>query len=323
MSLPEKAWNAIVYHGTLAMMRLILALPERLALALGRSVMLLMWLFMPLRRRIVRIQMEAALGMGNPWRLVMKVFMNQGDILVDTIKYAYMSDEEIRARVVVEGREHLNEARSSGRGIMMITGHIGNWEVLSHIARLLGMEFCVMADIRKNPRLESIIDGLRARSGATILPPKGKALMLIRELKRGRTIGMIIDQRGRRRDQTFCDFLGMPALTNPAPAFIAIKGEALVVPAYIVKQGGFYHIRIEKALDAAEFAHKEDAIQQLSDAMQSWVASVVSIYPHQWFWLHSRWVKRRHFIRTIRSARDLRSLSLSQAQDIIARKRKP
>ena len=209
------------------MIRLILAMPYHAAITLGRSIMLLVWLFMPLRRKIVKIQMSTALGLDNPWRLVMKVFMNQGDILVDTIKYAYMSDDEIRTKVVVEGKENLDEALSSGRGLMMFTGHIGNWEVLSHLSRLLNIEFCVMADIRKDERLESIIDNLRARSGATILPPKGKALMLIKELKKGRTIGMIIDQRGRRRDGILCNFFGLPALTNPAPAFIAMKGGAL------------------------------------------------------------------------------------------------
>ncbi len=316
MSFIEKTSSAIQYYGTLAMIRLILALPYRAAIALGRAIMLIVWLFMPLRRRIVKVQMEAALGLVDPGRLAMKVFMNQGDILVDTIKYAYMSDGEIRSRVVVEGKEHLDEALSTGRGIMLFTGHIGNWEVLSHISRLLGIEFCVMADIRKDPRLESVIDNLRARSGATILPPKGKALMLIRELKKGHTIGMIIDQRGRRRDGILCDIFGIPALTNPAPAFIAIKGNALVLPAYIVKINGVYHIRLERALDSKDYASEKDAVQKLSEAMQSWVSSVVERYPDQWFWVHSRWMKRRHFARTIKTARDFRSFALKQAQEI-------
>jgi len=322
MSIVEKVSSAVQYYGTLAMIRLILALPYHAAIALGRVVMLIVWLMMPLRRRIVRIQMEAALGLVNPWKLVLKVFMNQGDILVDTIKYAYMGDEEIRRRIVVEGKEHLEEAQSSGRGVMMFTGHIGNWEVLSHISRLLHIEFCVMADIRKDPRLESIIDGLRARSGATILPPKGKALMLIKELKKGRTIGMIVDQRGRRRDGLFCDFLGIPAVTNPAPAFIAMKGKALVQGAYIVKLNGTYHIRIDKAFDSAEYESREHAVQELSDAMHSWVASVVARYPDQWFWLHSRWVKRPNFRKNVRTPQDMKSLALAQKEEMQARKKK-
>jgi KDO2-lipid IV(A) lauroyltransferase len=322
MSFPTRVSSTLQYYGALAMIRLILAMPYQAAITLGRSIMLLVWLFMPLRRKIVKIQVSTALGLDNPWRLAMKVFMNQGDILVDTIKYAYMSDDEIKTKVVVEGKENLDEALSSGRGLMMFTGHMGNWEVLSHLSRLMNIEFCVMADIRKDERLESIIDNLRARSGATILPPKGKALMLIKELKKGRTIGMIIDQRGRRRDGFLCNFFGLPALTNPAPAFIALKGGALLQGAYIVKLQGTYHIRIDKAVDSADFGVGHEAIQGLSDFMHTWVEAVVERYPDQWFWLHSRWVKRSHFAKTIKTDNDFRAFTMAQAEDIKARKKK-
>jgi KDO2-lipid IV(A) lauroyltransferase len=314
MKVLDRLSSEFQYWGTRAMIRIIRIMPYHLALTLGRFIMLLVWAFMPLRRRIVRIQIGSALGLRNPWRLVLKVFMNQGDILIDTIKYAYMSTKEIRAKIIVEGKEHLDEALASNKGLLMFTGHIGNWEILSHFSRLLDVEFCIMADRRKDPRLESIVDGIRARSGATILPPKGKALMLIRELKRGRAIGIVVDQRGKRKDGLLCTIFGLPAITNPAPAFIAIKGNAIVLPVYIVKQYGRYRICIMKAVDAADFGEGPDAIQSLSDFMQSALASVVEQYPDQWFWLHSRWVRRENFRKTIRTIKDFREFVLSNAE---------
>ncbi|HPS94019.1 MAG TPA: hypothetical protein PK600_06115 [Deltaproteobacteria bacterium] len=307
--------SAFQYWGTRAMIRFILAIPYPAALTLGRSIGAIIWAFMPMRRRIVKIQMSSAFGMGmeNLRRLVLKVFMNQGVILVDMVRYAFLSDDQIRKKIVVEGREHLDEALATDRGLMLITGHIGNWEILSHLSRLLGIEFCVMADVRKDARLESVVDGIRARSGATILPPRGKALMLIRELKRGRTIGMVVDQRGKFKDHLLCTVFGLPAITNPAPSFIAIKGNALVLPVYAVKKDRTYHICFSRAVDAADFGDGKEAIQSLSDFMQSWVASVVEKYPDQWFWLHSRWVRRKNFQKAIRSVDDFRRFVLSQA----------
>jgi Kdo2-lipid IVA lauroyltransferase/acyltransferase len=322
MNFLKRASSSTQYYGTRAMIRLVLTMPYHAAITLGRSIMFLVWLFMPLRRKIVKIQMSTALGLDNPWRLGLKVFMNQGEIMVDAIKYAYMSDEEIKARIIVEGKEYLDEARQSGRGLMMFTGHIGNWEVLSHISRLLNIEFCHMAEIRKDARLESIINEVRTRSGITILPPKGKALMLIKELKKGRIISIIIDQRGRLRNGILCNFFGLPALTNPAPAFIAIKGGALVQGVYIVKLHGTYHIRIDKAVDTADFGVGHDAIQGLSDYMQTWVEAVVERYPDQWFWLHSRWVKRMHFAKTIKTDNDFREFTKAQAEEIKAQRKK-
>jgi Kdo2-lipid IVA lauroyltransferase/acyltransferase len=322
MSLLQRVSSAIQYYGTLSMIRLVLAMPYHAAISLGRSIMFLVWLFMPLRRKIVKIQMSTALGLDNPWRLGLKVFMNQGEIMVDAIKYAYMSDEEIKARIIVEGKEYLDEARASGRGLVMFTGHIGNWEVLSHISRLLNIEFCHMADIRKDARLESIISEMRDRSGITLLPPKGKALMLIKELKKGRIISMIIDQRGKLKNGILCNFFGLPAPTNPGPAFIAIKGGALVQPVYIVKLHGTYHIRIGKAVDSADFGVGQDAIQGLSDFMHTWVASVVERYPDQWFWLHSRWVKRTKFSKLIKTDNDFQEIIKVQTEEIRSREKK-
>jgi KDO2-lipid IV(A) lauroyltransferase len=221
----------------------------------------------------------------------------------------------------VDGKEYLDEALASGRGLMIFTGHIGNWEVLSNVPRLLGTQFCHMAVIRKDARLESIINEMRTRSGVTILPTKGKGLMLIKQLRRGRTISMIVDQRGKSRDGLLCDFFGLPAVTNPGPAFLALKGNALVLPAYTVKLGGIHRICITKAVDASDFGEGDEAIQRLSDFMQSFIASVVEQYPDQWFWLHSRWIRRKNF-QNIKTDKDFRDLVFAQAERIRSEKKR-
>jgi KDO2-lipid IV(A) lauroyltransferase len=240
--------------------------------------------------------------------------MHHGDILVDTIKYAYMDDEEIKERIIIEGKENLDKALSSKKGIMMITGHLGNWEVMAHLPRLLGIQFCVMADVRNDPGIEAVVDDLRSRSGATILPPKGKALMLIRELKKGNIIGVIVDQRGKRSDMLFCDFFGLPAPTNPAPAFIAIKGDAVILPVSSMKENGRYCMAFHSPREASSFGSGKTAIASLSAFMQTWLESMVKKSPEQWFWLHCRWTRRSEMRKLIRSGGDFRSFVLSQVQ---------
>jgi len=315
MSLVESALPEIRYRASLMVLGLVRFLPYGFVLGMFRTLAVLACILDPFHRKTVQAQMRSALGVDRPWYHALKVFMHHADILVDTVRYAYLSDDEIRRAVKVEGREHLDEALKSARGIMMITGHIGNWEILSHIPRLLGTQFCVMADRREDPRLESIVDSIRSRSGATILPPTGKALMLIRELKKGRTIGVVVDNRGDRKDGLLCDVLGMPAPTNPAPAFLAIKGNALVLPVYAVKKQGTYHICFSQAIDAGSFGQGEQAVRQLSDAMQAWVSSVVVQYPLQWFWLYSRWLRRSDLRKVIRRDLNFREFVLGQAKD--------
>lgn len=293
---------ALQYWTLTGLIRFVRLLPYPLALGLGRSLGLLAWALDGFHRKVVITQMRAALGEAYRPDMPRRVFQHHGDILIDAIRYAYLDNAALRQRVTVEGAEHLQNARQSGRGIMLITGHVGNWEILSHISRLLGVEFCVMADTRRDPQHESIVDAIRARSGATILPPKGKALMLIRELKKGRTIGFVIDNRGDRHSNLFCPVFGLPASTNPAPAVLALKGNALIVPVAAVKEANRYTIRFSAPIDARTF--QTDPVQEISDTMQTWVESVVRQYPTQWFWLYSRWIRRSEMRRLIRAGED-------------------
>ncbi len=291
---------------------LIRVVPYPVALSIGRFLGLVGWLLDPFHRKVAETQMRHALGEAYRPGLVRKVFMFHGDILVDAVKYAYMDIEEVRRRITIEGKEHLDAALASGKGLMGVTGHLGNWEILTHMKRVIGLEFCVMADVRKDPRLESLVDGIRKRSGAVILPPKGKALMLIRELKKGHTIAVVADQRGRRSDNLYCTFFGLPAPTNPAPAFLALKSDALVIMAYAVKENGRYRVCFSEAREASSFGSGKEGIVNLSQHMQSWLETMIRKYPDQWFWLHCRWTRRSEMRRIIRRGEDFPSFVLSQ-----------
>jgi KDO2-lipid IV(A) lauroyltransferase len=300
-------------HIILGAMHLLAGLPYPLVLGTMRSLGAVVWIVDGFHRKVAETQMKAALGPDYRKDMPLKVFMRYGDIIIDTIRHAFMDDEEIRRQVKVSGREYLEQAKTTGRGVMLITGHIGNWEILSHLPRIVGNEFCVMAGIRSNPRIETLIQTLRKRSGATILPPKGQARMLIRELKKGRTIGFIVDNRGHGKSRIFCPFFGLPASTNLAPAFIGLKGDAVIVPVYAVKEDGKYHIRFEQPLDSRNYP--KGGVQELSNDMQAWVESVVRRHPLVWIWRYSRWITRSKMRRIVKSKVDFPTFVCNQNQE--------
>jgi Kdo2-lipid IVA lauroyltransferase/acyltransferase len=302
----------IPYLALRAAIKLIRWLPYNLAIRLSRFIGIIIWLADSFHRKVAAIQIRTALGVENPWRLAMKVFMNQTEMIVDTIRYAYMSDEEIKSRIVVEGKEHMDEAQASGRGVMMISGHISNWEILGHIPRVLGIPFCVMVNTISNPKLEAIVNDIRDRCGATTLPSTGSFHMLTDELKKGKTIGWIIDLRGDRKEDVYCDVFGMPAPSKSAPASLALRGNALVMPVYITKENGTFHWHFAKAVDSAKFGGGDEAIQKLSDFMQSWVTSVVMEHPESWSWLYTRWLKRSDMRKVIHKKLDFRDYVLNK-----------
>ena len=286
-------------------------IPYPCAISIGRGLAAIVYVFAPQERRTAKIQMKAALGDGFKPEMIKKVFFNHADVFVDAIRYAYMDDEEIKKRIIITGIENLKAAKASGRGLMMICSHAGNWEIMGNVARILQMEFCVMADLRDNSDIERLINNLRRKTGVTILPPTGKLLMLVRELKRGRAIAFIIDKRGEKGTDLYCNFFGMPALTNPAPAFIAIKGDALIVPYYSIREGHSHKIAICPAVDTRTFSG--DAIQSISDYMHGWTEEVIRKKPERWTWTYSRWIRRSEMKEVIKNGLDFKEFVISKA----------
>ena len=326
MNLLSRLSGEILYVLVYGLIYLVRALPYNVAIAIGRFFGILAWLSLPLHRRISKMQISHSIRGVSPGMMTLKVFMHQGDIFIDTVRFAFMDEETIKKKILIEGREHIESAVASGRGVMMITGHM-NWEILGHIPRVLGFTFSIMGDIIKNPKIQSIIEDMRSRCGFTLLPPKGGMVALItNELKNGRVIGIVIDQRGKRENRVFCDVFGMPAPTSPAPALMALRGDALVQPVYAVKEGDTYLFRFEKTIDSREYGDdytqvetlddcwKSRAVTQLSQDMQSWVSTYVKRCPQQYFWLHSRWLRRSDMKRIIRSGGNLVASVRTQAE---------
>jgi Kdo2-lipid IVA lauroyltransferase/acyltransferase len=279
-------------------------IPYDCAIGIGRGLAAIAYVFAPQERRTAEIQMKAALGDRYKPTMAIKVFLNHADVFVDAIRYAYMDDKDVKKRITITGIENLKAAQASGRGLMMICTHAGNWEVLGNVARMLQMEVCVMADLRDNSDIERLINDIRRKTGVTILPPTGKLLMLVRELKRGRAIAFIIDKRGEKGTDLYCNFFGMPALTNPAPAFIAIKGDALIVPYYSTREGYSYKVTICPAVDTRTFSG--DAIQSISDYMHAWTEEVIRKNPERWTWTYSRWIRRSEMKEVIKNGLDFK-----------------
>ncbi|HHO75750.1 MAG TPA: hypothetical protein ENN05_04920 [Deltaproteobacteria bacterium] len=316
MKLLTKLSGEILYVLVYSLIYLVRALPYRIAIGIGRFFGILAWISLPLHRRISQMQIHHALEGVNPWMMTLKVFMHQGDIFMDSVRFAFMKDADLKKRILIEGREHIESALASERGVMMITGHL-NWEILGHIPRVLGFTFSIMGDIIKNPKIQSIVEDIRSRYGFTLLPPKGGMMSLITdELLSGRTIGIVIDQRGKRENKVFCNVFGMPAPTNPAPALMALRGDALIQPVSAIKKGDTYLFRFEKTIDSRDFGDdykqvetlndcwKSSAVKTLTQLMQSWISTYVKRCPQQYFWLHSRWLRRSDMKRLIRSGGD-------------------
>lgn len=280
----------------------VLVLPERVALGLGSVLGWSLGSLLRVRRGDVDRHLRIAFpDRESAWRrrVARGSYRHFAREAVMTIRLPQMRREEIVERTEVVGFEALNDAIARGGGAILISGHLGNWEVAAAAMAARGVPMDVAAHLQKNPLFYRHLVGLRNRLGLTVIV-KNEAFRLVpRALANGRVVALIADQNIRKRG-VFVDFFGEEAATAKGPALFALRsgapmflGVALREPGYPSKPGypSRYRVIIEP-IPAPEGARGEASIRELTQKHVSGLEALIREAPEQYFWQHRRWKTR-------------------------------
>lgn len=195
-------------------------------------------------------------------------------------------------RVNVEGREHLEALKASGRPAVFVSGHFANWEVAAIALHRAGIETCVAYRPANNIFIDEAILETRARVMSATTAPKGPEGMrkMMAALKAGRSLAMLVDQK--LNDGVEADLLGRPAMTAPAPARLALRFGAPVAPLAIERNGGAnFTVRIYPPIGIADIAgaSEEARTLTLTQNINDFLSERIRARPGEWLWLHNRW----------------------------------
>ncbi len=180
------------------------------------------------------------------------------------------------------------EAKESGRGLIWVTPHLGNWELAGfQIPRMTQIPFAVVVRRQNNPFIHKLIKKSRESCGMIIIEEKGAVKGMLNALKKGFLLGTLIDQNTKARDGgIFVNFFGLPVATSRAPAFFARKLNVEVAVGGCVRKDGGYMVFAEKLpKKAAEYSSDEEMIQELMNITERMIRK----YPEQYLWLYKRW----------------------------------
>jgi KDO2-lipid IV(A) lauroyltransferase len=226
---------------------------------------------------------------GDAWvhRTARRCFMHLGKALLELM----LMDTGRLARIVdFRGEENLQNAIARGRGVVFVTGHIGNWELLAGAVALRYSASVVAAPIEPE-EVNDMILGLRAGLGVrTILRGKpGASRELIRVFKENRMLGILIDQ-DTDVESVFVDFMGMPAWTPTAAASMALKFGAPLLFGFIRRGENNRHmITVEGPLELMRTGDDEKDIIANTAMLTKKIESCILENPEQWVWMHRRW----------------------------------
>ena len=231
------------------------------------------------------------LARGEHDRLLAASARHLGLMLAEVDWLWHATPEQVLELAPMTGGEHLERVRADGRGAVLITGHVGNWELLN--ARLCagGVPMTIAVRELDDPRLDAAALRLRARHGAEVVPRgDGAGRRLLAALRANRVVGLLIDQDIADIPGVFVPFFGRPAWTPSGAATIAVRTGRPMVPAFIHRLPDHRHqAEVLPPLEVPEEGSVEERAERLTAAATAAIEARIRRHPEQWVWSHRRW----------------------------------
>lgn len=221
--------------------------------------------------------------------LVRENFSHLGRVGAELLGLRGVTPEELLARCRFEGLEHLEESLSKGRGAMLLTGHVGNWELAGLALGARGFPLVAVGRTQSNPWVDRRATELRGRFGGVAVPHREAVRPVLRALRGGRVVAFLMDQRPRGSEAVPSRFFGRTVATNPGLAAIALRTGAPVVPGFAVREGAEHWIRFEPEVEMPRGKRRREAIAEATAAFDGVIETAVRRSPEQWLWVHRRW----------------------------------
>jgi KDO2-lipid IV(A) lauroyltransferase len=193
-----------------------------------------------------------------------------------------------------EGLEHLEAAKSEGRGAILFTGHLGAWELTSLALSLLGHPLSFLVRKIDNPRVELLVDRSRTRFGNQTLDKLSAARSMVRILRAGEELGLLLDLNTLDDEAIFVDFFGIPAATNFMVAKLALRTQAPIIPIFAPwdKTREKFVLRLEPRVPVSPTGNEAEDVRKVTMDLSLIIEDQIRRYPDQWLWIHKRWKTR-------------------------------
>jgi Kdo2-lipid IVA lauroyltransferase/acyltransferase len=235
-------------------------------------------------------------------RLCRLAYQHLGTMAVEVCRLLHDPRDPALSDIAIDGREHVDAVmRTHGRGLV-VTAHLGNWELLSLAQRLTGYPVSIVVRPLDAVWLDESVRRLRAATGVEIIDKRDALRAVLGALRRGRLVAILLDQNATRDEGVFVPFFGWPASTSRSVAVLALRTGAPILPVFIRREAlGRHRITIEPPIMPQRSSSGAPAIAEVTRQCTLAVERAVRATPDQWFWMHDRWRTRPPGERRVRS----------------------
>ncbi|MHC4870689.1 MAG: lysophospholipid acyltransferase family protein [Planctomycetota bacterium] len=270
-------------------------LPRRPLIAVGRAIGLVTYLL----SRKDRVRALDHLGMAFPdlstnkiKKIARKAFDNLAVGIVEALVLHRWSKEYIKSLFVnFEDMEKLLDI-CKDNGTVLVTGHVGNWELLAASFARFGGKVHVVGRRMQEENFDSFLTKLREASGLTVIYSDSSPKQMLKALRKNISIGILPDQDITEIEGVFVDFFDKKAYTPNAPAKLALTAGKLIYVVLLVREGEKFRLIIQEPVIPEKKKTRQEKEDEILRITQSWslkLESVIRRYPDQWVWMHRRW----------------------------------
>jgi KDO2-lipid IV(A) lauroyltransferase len=264
-----------------------LPLAERVAHGTARMLDLLV----PKLRRVANTNLAFAFpAMDQAGRTVIVdgVFASVGRLLLALSRFPRISKSNVHGLIGYEGLEHYEAAKRNGRGVLVATAHLGNWELSAFTHAYMTEPMHVMVRPLDNPMIDDLVERRRVASGNKLIFKKDAARNVLKALKNNEAVGILMDQNASLHEGVFVDFFGKPACANSAFVKLAQHSGATVIPGFAFwdEASRKYVLRFYPQVPMSG-----DVVVD-TQRVHVELERIIRQYPDQWMWIHRRWKTR-------------------------------
>ena len=294
--------EALEYAFAWTLLKVMGALPRPLAHGVGAALGALAWTLVARLRRTGLRNLELAypdLPLAERTAILRGVYRHLGWQLAEFCRMPRYTRENTRNCIAYEGLEHYLAARDRDRGVLIVTGHLGAWELSSFWHSLMGYPMSMVIRRLDNPRVDALVNGIRCLHGNRVLHKDDFARGLLSAMRRGDTVGILMDTNMTPPQGVFVPFFGIPACTAAGLARVALRTGAAVLPGFLVRDDAAtgqgtpeYRLRFGAEIPLIQTGDDERDILENTARFTAVIEETIRRYPDQWLWVHRRWKTR-------------------------------
>ncbi len=272
-------------------------LPRRMSRGAGVGIAAIAYILLGRLRRVGLRNLELAFpGMpaGERKHVLRLEYRNLGWLLAEFCQMSTYTPAFAKSFIRYEGLEHYLAARDRGKGVLVLTGHLGAWELSSFYHSLAGYPMGMVIRRLDNPLVDRMVNRIRCQHGNRVLHKDDFARGLLAAMRSGETVGILMDTNMTPPQGLFVPFFGVPACTASGLARVALKTGAAVVPGFLLWEESErqYVLHFYPELALASTGDSELDAAENTARLTAVIEGVIRQYPSQWLWMHRRWKTR-------------------------------